>query len=56
MSFRLLALPFTLIADAVTFGQSDLTHSLLQLERNDQQVEAYKAALLAKRLEERDEE
>ena len=43
MSFRLFALPLTLAADVITLGNAGMTSKLLQLEENDQIVEAVKA-------------
>lgn len=55
MSFRLLALPLTLIADAVSLGQAGLTHRVLNLEERDQELEAIKEAAQLKREQEKTE-
>lgn len=39
---NLIALPFGLVADAVTFGEAGVTRRIMQNERNERDIEALK--------------
>lgn len=55
---NLIALPFALVADAVSLGEAGVTRRIMQDERNAREVEALKALApyLAEIIKERDKQ